>query len=68
MEISNKGGNKVKGITIQFDLLYIIIFFLLVTAVIIGVIVLTSNRIKEGIESGKIWEWIENMLRKGIKG
>jgi len=68
MEISNKGGNKVKGITIQFDLLYIIIFFLLVAAVIIGVIVLTSNRIKEGIESGKIWEWIENMLRKGIKG
>jgi len=57
-----------KGITIHFDLLYIIIFFLLVAAVIIGIVALTSNRIKEGIESGKIWEWVENMLRKGIKG
>ena len=57
-----------KGISILFERLYIIIFFLLVVIVIIGIILLFSSKIKEGIESGSIWQWIENMLRKGMKG
>ncbi len=68
MEVSNKGDNKVKGISLQLDIIYIILFFLLIAVVIIGFMSLFSNRIREGLESGKIWEWIENLFRKGFRG
>jgi flagellar basal body-associated protein FliL len=68
MEISNKGGNKMKGISLQLDILYVILFFLLVAVVIIFFMSLFSNKIKEGLETGSIWKWIENLFKKGLKG
>ena len=68
LEVSNKGGYKMRGISLPFDFLYIIIFFLAVAIVIIGIFVLISSNLKKGVESGTIWQWIENMLRKGMKG
>jgi flagellar basal body-associated protein FliL len=68
MEISNKGGNKMKGISLQLDILYVILFFLLVAGVIIFFMSLFSNKIKEGLETGSIWKWIENLFKKGLKG
>lgn len=67
MEVSNSGDYKVKGISLQLDILYVIVFFLLVAVIIIVFMVLFSNKIKEGLESGSIWKWIENLLRKGLR-
>jgi flagellar basal body-associated protein FliL len=67
MEVSNKGDNKMKGISLQLDILYIILFFLLVAVVIIAFMSLFSNKIKEGLESGSIWQWIENLFKKGLR-
>jgi hypothetical protein len=66
MEIPNKGDDKMKGISLQFDILYVILFFLLVAVVIIAFMGLFSGKIKEGLESGSIWKWIENLFKKGL--
>jgi hypothetical protein len=68
MEVSNKGDNKMKGISLQLDILYIILFFLLVAVVIIVFMSLLSNKIKEGLGSGSIWQWIESLFKKGLRG
>ena len=67
MEISNKGDYKMKGVSLQIDIIYVILFFLLVVVVIIGFMALFSNKIKEGLESGEIWQWIENLFKKGLR-
>jgi len=67
MEVSDKGDNEMKGISLQLDILYIILFFLLVAVVIITFMSLLSNKIKEGLESGSIWQWIENLFKKGLR-
>ncbi|MEM5855250.1 MAG: hypothetical protein QW472_02935 [Candidatus Aenigmatarchaeota archaeon] len=56
-----------KGIN-PVDYIYIIILFLLVAVVILGILILTSKELIKDIESGKIWERIEEFLRKAIKG
>jgi hypothetical protein len=67
MEVSDKGDNEMKGISLQLDILYIVLFFLLVAVVIIAFMSLLSNKIKEGLESGSIWQWIENLFKKGVR-
>ncbi|MFH8086937.1 MAG: hypothetical protein QW609_03910 [Candidatus Aenigmatarchaeota archaeon] len=56
-----------KGIN-PVDYIYIIILFLLVAVVILEILILTSKELIKDIESGKIWERIEEFLRKAIKG
>jgi len=66
LEVSDKGGYKVKGISLKFDIIFIILLFLLVAITIIGFIVFFYGKIKEGLESGEIWKWIENLFKKGL--
>jgi len=56
-----------KGVGLQIDILYIILFFLLVAIIILAFIGMFGNKIKEGMEKGYIWQWIENMFKKGLK-
>jgi hypothetical protein len=55
-----------KGISLPIDLIYILIIFLLISLVILGIFVLTSKELIEDIKSGKIWDKIEDFLRKVI--
>jgi len=55
-----------KGISLPIDFLYILIFFLLVAVVVIGVLVFMSKDIIESIKSGKVYEYIESMLKRAI--
>jgi len=57
-----------KGISLQVDILYIILFFLLVATIILAFISMFTNKIKEGTEKGYVWQWIENMFKKGLRG
>jgi hypothetical protein len=54
------------GISLPIDLIYILILFLLITIVILGIFVLTSKELIEDIRSGKIWDKVEDFLKKVI--
>jgi len=56
-----------RGVSLQIDILYVILFFLLVAIIILAFISMFGNKIKEGIEKGDIWQWIENMFKKGLR-
>jgi len=56
-----------KGIGLQIDILYVILFFLLVAIIVLAFISMLGNKIKEGMEKGSIWQWIENMFKKGLR-
>ncbi|MEM5879219.1 MAG: hypothetical protein QXU74_01875 [Candidatus Aenigmatarchaeota archaeon] len=54
-----------KGINL-LDHIYIIILFLLVAIVIIGILLMMSKGFMEDLKSGKIYEKVEEFLKKVI--
>ncbi|MEM5855214.1 MAG: hypothetical protein QXG39_02280 [Candidatus Aenigmatarchaeota archaeon] len=54
-----------KGINL-LDHIYVIIFFLLVAIVIIGILIFFSKGFMEDLKSGKIYDRIEEFLKKVI--
>jgi hypothetical protein len=65
-KFSSRGCDKMMGISLPIDLIYILILFLLITIVILGIFVLTSKELIEDIRSGKIWDKVEDFLKKVI--
>lgn len=54
-----------KGINL-LDHIYVIILFLLVAIVIIGVLIVMSKGFMEDLKSGKIYDRIEDLMKKVI--